>query len=105
MRKVDFGSSNIPLSATWEMHSQEMREQLGMLLQVRACPAAAGRALLLAVSHSGEGCSITMGSATDFCVFFTPWLNGHNGVVFPGNNLCYLEVLEHFSINCTEVTK
>lgn len=74
MRKVDFGSLNIPVCGTWEMHSQEMREQLGMLLQVRACTLAAGRALLPAVSHSGEGCSITMGSGTDVCVFVTPWL-------------------------------
>lgn len=67
MGKVDFGSSNIPLR-TWEMHNQEMREQLGVLLQVRACPIAAGRALLSAVSHSEEGCSISLGSAIDNCV-------------------------------------
>lgn len=52
-----------------------MRGQLRILLQVRACtPVAAGRAVLPAVSHSGEGYSITMGSATDVRVFVTPWL-------------------------------
>lgn len=74
MRKADFGSSNVPRRGTWETHSQNMREELEMLLKVETCPIAAGRALPPAMSRSGGSCGSTMGSAGNFHMFVTTWL-------------------------------